>query len=169
MTPSSATQPVRLHLRLPAQVLESEACGVAAAPIGLCNMLNAGGAVLAAELAGKMGCGRGRARCCGGPACQLCATKQPSSGSTLPSFRPAPSTLPSEEDTQRASLRLTVRGAGRFLAFASRRPAAVLLDGAPAEGVDWEEGRGALWFSVPWREDVGSGPRAAAIVFEAAA
>lgn len=37
----------------PAQVLESEACGVAAAPIGLCNMLNAGGAVLAAELAGE--------------------------------------------------------------------------------------------------------------------
>lgn len=33
-------------------VLEAAACGVAAAPIGLTNMLNAGGAVLAAELAG---------------------------------------------------------------------------------------------------------------------
>ncbi|PRW56188.1 raffinose synthase [Chlorella sorokiniana] len=109
-------------------VLESEACGAAAAPIGLCNMLNAGGAVLEAEMAEE-----------------------------------------GTNGTRRATLRLTLRGAGLFLCYASRRPAAVLLDGAPAEGVEWDERRGALWFNVPWREDVGSGPRAVAAMFEAAA
>ena len=80
-----------------------------------------------------------------------------------------PCLLPPAEEgvngSHRASLRLQLRGAGRFLAYASRRPSAVLLDGAPAEGVEWEERRGALWFGVPWRTEVGSGPRAAVIVF----
>ena len=34
-------------------LLESAACGVAVAPIGLTNMMNAGGAVLRAELEGE--------------------------------------------------------------------------------------------------------------------
>lgn len=89
---------------------------------------------------------------------------------TLRHQRPAPP--PTEEGangTRRATLHLTLRGAGRFLAYASRRPAAVLLDGAPVEGLEWEERRCTLWFNVPWREDVGCGPQAAALVFEAAA
>lgn len=87
-------------------------------------------------------------------------------------LRQCPTPLPAEEGangTRRATLRLTLRGAGRFLAYASRRPAAVLLDGAPVEGLEWDERRCALWFNVPWREDVGCGPQAAAIVYEAAA
>lgn len=65
----------------------------------------------------------------------------------------------------RTELRLQLCGHGRFLVCASRRPATVLLNGAPAEGVEWQQARGELWFSVPWREDVGSGTRAAVITF----
>lgn len=49
-------------------------------------------------------------------------------------------------------LRILLRGAGRFLLYASRSPAAVLLDGQPTGGVEWEERSGALFFAVPWRE-----------------
>lgn len=76
--------------------------------------------------------------------------------------------LPAEEGvngSRRASLHLQLRGIGHFLAYASRRPSAVLLDDAPAEGVEWDERRGALWFGVPWRAEVGGGPRAAAVIF----
>lgn len=62
-------------------------------------------------------------------------------------------------------LRLRLRGAGRFLLYASRRPTALSLDGRPAEGVEWEQARGALWFSVPWRAELGSGERSALAVF----
>ena len=67
--------------------------------------------------------------------------------------------------SRRASLHLQLRGTGRFLAYTSRRPSAVLLNGTLAEGVEWDERRGALWFGVPWRAEVGSEPRAAVIVF----
>lgn len=55
------------------------------------------------------------------------------------------------------TLRLELRGCGRFLLYASCRPATVLLDGQPAEGVEWEEQSGAAWFDVPWRGDQESG------------
>lgn len=169
-----------------AQVLESQACGMEAAPIGLHNMLNAGGAVLAAELAGgcKDGLAGGRQKWRHGQEAPNCTHKPSSSPSAVVRSLPwSPLTqqqrsthlalLPPADEgtngTRRATLHLTLRGTGRFLAYASRRPTAVLLDGAPAEGLEWEERRCALWFNVPWREDVGSGPRAAAIVFEAAA
>ena len=50
-------------------LLESGACGVAVAPIGLVSMMNAGGAVLSAELEGEREEGL-RSRClAGGTAC----------------------------------------------------------------------------------------------------
>jgi len=55
---------------------------------------------------------------------------------------------------------MELRGAGRFLLYASQRPTEVLLDGQPAGGVEWEEQRKALWFNVPWvgsEADAGSG------------
>ncbi|KAL4457908.1 hypothetical protein ABPG75_012773 [Micractinium tetrahymenae] len=94
------------------------AAGVAVAPIGLVNMMNAGGAVLAAELA-----------------------EPEANGGHANGSEPAG-----------PELRILLRGAGRFLLYASRPPAAVLLDGQPAGGVEWEERSGALFFAVPWRE-----------------
>ena len=80
-----------------------------------------------------------------------------------------PASLPcaevGENGGRRVELRLRLRGAGRFLAYASRRPTAVLLDGAPAEGVEWDERSGMLWFALPWRADVGSGARPAFVAF----
>ena len=67
----------------------------------------------------------------------------------------------------RAVLRLELRGCGRFLLYASRRPAAVQLHGQPAEAVEWQEQRGALWFGVPWQQDgaeAGRGGRHTAMI-----
>jgi len=186
-----------------AQVLESQACGMEAALIGLHNMLNAGGAVLAAELAGgcKDGLAGGRQKWRHGQEAPNCTHKPSSSPSAVVRSLPwSPLTqqqrsthlalLPPADEgtngTRRATLHLTPPGPGRFRAFAPRRPTAWrvppaglttprcrhtagALQGERAEGLVREGRVGALWFNVPWREDVGSGPRAAAIVFEAAA
>ena len=53
----------------------------------------------------------------------------------------------------RAVLRLKLRGCGRFLLYSSRRPAAVQLNGQPAEALEWQEQRGALRFGVPWQQE----------------
>lgn len=136
-------------------------------------MMNAGGAVLGAELRGELaGCvdveaaaamcwvDPGPSRTPGPRSCRRTDSRQDSS---LPAR--ALGAEGGANGGRRVELRLRLRGAGRFLCHASRRPTALSLDGRPAEGVEWEEGRGALWFSVPWRADLGSGERAAVVAF----
>lgn len=65
-----------------------------------------------------------------------------------------------------AELRLDLRGCGRFLLYASRRPAAVHLAGQPAHCLKWDSQRGALWFDVPWQQAHEGGPLQAVVSFK---
>ncbi len=156
--------------------------GVAVAPIGLVNMMNAGGAVLAVELVGE-DLWNGTCWMPPGPPGvsrdRRAGWQRQSPSHGLPSlpriqgecaFLGAPADpLPAEPEVNAAGtakqstangsalaagpeLRILLRGAGRFLLYASRSPAAVLLDGQPIGGMEWEERSGALFFAVPWRE-----------------
>lgn len=77
--------------------------------------------------------------------------------------QPASSTTSNSSPAAGPELRMQLRGAGRFLLYASRRPAAVLLDGQAAGSVEWEERSGALSFTLPWRNpgERGGGRQAA--------
>ena len=146
-------------------LLESAACGLAVAPIGLVNMMNAGGAVLSAELEGEWEWEWERlGRCLAAEsACWQQAQhdaqrewhqwQSAKADHELPIFPATAAAEDAKNGSCRAVLRLELRGCGRFLLYSSRRPAAVQLNGQPAEALEWQEQRGALRFGVPWQQE----------------
>jgi hypothetical protein len=140
---------------------ERAACGGSrpqgVAPIGLVNMMNGGGAVLAAEL---VAAGEGLQQ----RAVTVLQTRQ-SCRREPHSVVSCRCTQPAAESGAGLELRLDLRGCGRFLLYASRRPAAVQVGGQPAQGVEWDDSRCALWFTVPWQQTGEEGRLQAVVSF----